>query len=189
MLDALVARIGTRPTYRVVRQQGFLDAMRYFGGCASDSLATCQALTHGAGWNREGFVASSRMMTNDVTDGSAIAAIADGHPNLHVIIDGLGGAVGRVAPDATAFPHRSAAASVQIYLKTTSQAAAAGPVADVRDRLAPVVGAGAYVNYLDATLPNWANAYYGSNLGRLRMIAQDYDPNRVFTFPQAVNRS
>ena len=135
-------------------------------------------------------MASSRMMTNDVADGSRIAAIADGHPNLHVIIDGLGGAVGRVAPDATAFPHRSAAASVQIYLKTTSQAAAAG----VRWRRPRPSGARwsaraptsttstppCRTGRTPTTAPIWAGC---------AMIAQDYDPNRVFTFPQAVNRS
>ncbi|HVV22172.1 MAG TPA: FAD-binding oxidoreductase [Pseudonocardiaceae bacterium] len=188
MLDTLVARIGHQPRYRTVHAESYLGAMRYFAGCASKSIAMCQAQTHGADWNREAFVASSRMMTNHVTDGSKIVDIADGHPNLHVIIDGLGGAIGRVAPDGTAFPHRSAMASVQVYLKTTTgaRASAARQVATVRDALGPIVGEGAYVNYIDPTLPNWAQAYYGANLPRLRTVAGRYDPDRVFTFAQAV---
>jgi hypothetical protein len=191
MLDSLVGRIGTQPRYRIVRQQAYLDAMRYFAGCQGESMATCDAFTHGAGWNREAFVASSRMMTNHVTDGTQIASIADGHDDLHVIIDGMGGAIGRIAPAATAFPHRSALACVQVYLKTTAgnRPAAAGQVADVRDRLAPVVGPNAYVNYIDATMPRWATAYYGDNLTALRQVAQRYDPDRLFTFAQAVDNS
>ncbi len=189
MVDTLVARIGTRPRYRTVRPLGFLDAMRYFAGCQNDSMATCQARTSGADWNREAFVASSRMMTNDVTDGSVIASIADGHPDLHVILDGMGGAIGRIPAAATAFPHRSAIACVQVYLKTTAdeRTAAAARVTDVRDRLAPVVGSGGYVNYIDATMPDWANAYYGGNLARLRQVAAHYDPEHVFAFAQAVS--
>lgn len=191
MVDTLVARIGHQPRYRTVLSESYLGAMRYFAGCASKSMTMCQAQTHGADWNREAFVASSRMMTNHVTDGSRIEAIADGHDNLHVIIDGLGGAVGRVAVDATAFPHRAAMASVQVYLKTTvaDQAVAARQVGTVRDSLAPEVGAGAYVNYIDATMPDWAHAYYGANLPKLRQVAQRYDPGHLFNFAQAVNSS
>jgi FAD/FMN-containing dehydrogenase len=99
--------------------------------------------------------------------------------------------VAKVGATATAFPHRSAVASVQLYLKTTvgGHAAAAKEVGAVRDALTPVLGAGAYVNYIDATMPDWATAYYGDNLARLRTVAQHYDPDSVFTFAQAVNRS
>jgi hypothetical protein len=191
MLNTLVSRIGTPPKYRTVQPQSYLDAMRYFAGCAAKSMPTCEAQTHGAQWNREAFVASSRMMAAPVSDPSNIVAAATDRPNLHVIIDGLGGAVGRVGAGDTAFPHRSAMASVQIYLKTTpeAQAAATTQVTAVRDILAPVVGTGAYVNYIDATMPNWPQSYYGDNLPRLRQTATKYDPDHVFTFAQAINRT
>jgi FAD/FMN-containing dehydrogenase len=56
----------------------------------------------------------------------------------------------------------------------------------MRDQLTPIVGGGAYVNYIDAGMPNWAQAYYGDNLTRLRQVAQRYDPDQLFTFPQAI---
>jgi FAD/FMN-containing dehydrogenase len=56
----------------------------------------------------------------------------------------------------------------------------------MRDQLTGIVGGGAYVNYIDASMPNWAQAYYGDNLIRLRQVAQRYDPDRLFTFPQAI---
>jgi FAD/FMN-containing dehydrogenase len=37
-------------------------------------------------------------------------------------------------------------------------------------------------------MPDWARAYYGDNLPRLQSIAKAYDPNQVFTFPQAIPR-
>ena len=103
---------------------------------------------------------------------------------MDLLFDSLGGAIARVAPDATAFPHRAALAVVQVY----ASGAAAGPVAEVRQALTGLVGAGAYVNYLDPAQPDWARAYYGANAARLRTIAARYDPDRVFDFPQGLTR-
>jgi FAD/FMN-containing dehydrogenase len=191
LVNQLVSRIGSRPGRRSVMSKSYLDAMRYYAGCSSESMSTCRAQTRGEEWDRESFVASSRMLSAPVSDPSKIATAADGHPNLHLIIDGIGGAVGRVGANATAFPHRSAIASMQIYLKTTSGArdSAARQVAQVRDSLVPVVGDAAYVNYIDATMPNWANAYYGANLARLRTVAQQYDPKGLFSFAQSVTKA
>jgi berberine-like enzyme len=190
MLNTLVAKAGA-PTYRTVRTMGYLDAMRYFGGCATKSITMCEAQTQGAQWNREASRASSRMLTTPLHDPTKIVDAATGHDNMHLIIDALGGAVSSVPATATAFPHRAAFASIQIYLKTTQAAAANATtqVTTVRDELVPVVGTAAYVNYIDATLPNWPQSYYGDNLPRLRQVAQTYDPTSAFTFAQAVNRA
>jgi FAD/FMN-containing dehydrogenase len=189
IVNRLVARTGP-PTSRSVLSRTYLDTMRYFAGCASESTATCQARTRGADWLRESFVASSRMVTT-TPDPAKLAALADGRPDLHLIVDGLGGEVARVPATATAFPHRAADASVQVYLKTTAAAAPAATreVGEVRDALALIVGSGAYVNYIDAAMPNWAAAYYGTNLPKLRTVATKYDPNRLFTFAQAIDRA
>jgi FAD/FMN-containing dehydrogenase len=45
---------------------------------------------------------------------------------------------------------------------------------------------GAYVNYIDADLPDWASAYYGTNLPRLQQVKTDYDPDDLFNGPQSV---
>jgi FAD/FMN-containing dehydrogenase len=191
LLNKLTGQIGATPTYHTQATLSYLDAMRYFASCSSKSMATCQAQTQGAQWNRESFVASSRMLATPPHDPATIVTAATGHPDLHLIIDGLGGAVGRVAAADTAFPHRSALASVQIYLKTTAAAAsgAAQQIHAVRDELVPATGATGYVNYIDATMPNWADAYYGANLPRLRTVARTYDPNQLFTFAQSVNHA
>jgi FAD binding domain/Berberine and berberine like len=190
MLNTLVAKAGA-PTYRTVRTMGYLDAMRYFGGCATKSITMCEAQTQGTQWNREASRASSRMLTTPLSDPTKIVDAATGHDNMHLIIDALGGAVANVSATATAFPHRAAFASIQIYLKTTPAAAANATtqVTTVRDELVPIVGTAAYVNYIDATLPNWPQSYYGDNLPRLRQVAQTYDPTNTFTFAQAINRT
>jgi hypothetical protein len=48
-----------------------------------------------------------------------------------------------------------------------------------------MIGA-SYVNYCDLDLPNYANAYWGANLGRLVAMKNSYDPANVFHHAQSV---
>ncbi|MBA2471619.1 MAG: FAD-binding dehydrogenase [Pseudonocardiales bacterium] len=188
LLTDLTHRIGNiQPTLRTVAEHDCLNGMRYFAGCSAKAAAECHEQASGRHWNREAFVATSRIVTAPVADPAQIVSVLDGRRAL-VMIDGLRGAVGRVRSADTAFPHRGALATMQIYRGTSlaERTAAASSVAEMRDQLTGIVGGGAYVNYLDASMPNWAQAYYGDNLTRLRRIAQRYDPDRLFTFPQAI---
>jgi len=56
----------------------------------------------------------------------------------------------------------------------------------VREQLGKWFGANGFVNYIDPELPDWRRAYYGDSLSRLEAVARDYDPNRLFAFPQGV---
>ncbi|HEY6421920.1 MAG TPA: FAD-binding oxidoreductase [Pseudonocardiaceae bacterium] len=187
LLTDLIRRIGKQPTSRTVAQHDYLQGMRHFAGCSAISAAECHDEASGRHWNREAFVASSRLLTAPVADPAQIGSVFDGR-TVFVIVDGLGGAISRVTPADTAFPHRGALATIQIYLKTSppGRAAAASSLAEMRNQLTGIVGGGAYVNYIDPGMPNWAHAYYGDNLTRLRQVVQRYDPGRVFTFPQAI---
>ncbi|MCV6638158.1 FAD-dependent oxidoreductase [Candidatus Albibeggiatoa sp. nov. NOAA] len=47
-------------------------------------------------------------------------------------------------------------------------------------------GKGAYQNFPDVSLKNWAEAYYGDNLPRLKGVKLKYDPDCVFDYKQAI---
>ncbi|MGI8761826.1 MAG: FAD-binding oxidoreductase [Jatrophihabitantaceae bacterium] len=190
LLDGLVRQAGTQPGTRSVQQLSYLDAMRYFAGCSQLSAAQCQpAWTGGSNGQlqRETFVASSRIVEAPMADTERVAEAIAGS-GVAAIFDSLGGAVARIAPAATAFPHRGAVASVQIY-HGGSGSAVSGDVSSVRDQLGSLLGQHGYVNYLDPTMPHWASAYYGSNLPRLRAAAGRYDPHAVFSFAQSLTRA
>ncbi|HEX4224659.1 MAG TPA: FAD-binding protein [Pseudonocardiaceae bacterium] len=189
-LSALTRATGVSPSSRYVLSKSYLDAMRYFAGCSSDSIEQCHLSTAGGKLGRESFVASSRMVNSPIGDPGSIASLCAGKNGLNLVFDALGGAIGRVGADATAFPYRSAVASVQIYQKLNiSQQAATRVVGEVRDTLAGPLGTTGYVNYIDPAMPNWGQAYYGNNLARLRQVAGQYDPHGVFSFPQAISKA
>lgn len=176
LLDDLVRRCGVNPISRSATGMGHLDAMRYFAGCSSKPAQQCRE------FNPTPFVASSRVLGEPVRDPGAVAALLTGRRGLDLLFDSLGGAVSRVPADATAFVHRQALATVQVYASGSDPAA----VAEVQQALAQVAGAGAYVNYLDPGQQDWAQASYGANLPRLREVAGRYDPDRVFAFAQGL---
>jgi hypothetical protein len=45
---------------------------------------------------------------------------------------------------------------------------------------------GAYVNYIDPLLHDWANMYYGENYDRLKRIKDQIDPHNLYSFQQSV---
>jgi FAD/FMN-containing dehydrogenase len=171
LLNNLTANAGARPTQRTVKALDYLGAMNYFSGSSA----------------RQSFIASSRIITSPV-DPAKIVALADGRTGMDLLIDGLGGKVGEPAKDATAFWHRDALASVQIYAPATAKTRSkvARSVGDVVAGLAAAGAGGGYVNYIDPALPDWKAAYYGDNAKRLQDVSKKYDPYNVFRFGQGV---
>lgn len=155
---------------RTVKQLDYLGAMKYFSGSE----------------NRQSFVASSRILEEPV-EPAKLTSVLKGRQGMDLLVDGLGGAVADIAPDATAFWHRKAIGSVQIYSQAdvSNRSAATKSVAEVVSGLG--LGGG-YVNYIDPALPDWMTAYYGGNVARLKQVAKTYDPDKVFGFAQAVTR-
>jgi hypothetical protein len=104
-----------------------------------------------------------------------------------LILDAYGGAYNRPAPDATAFAHRDMLFSLQYVAYFTGSGAPSRRWTDgVWRALRPYASGQAYQNYIDPRLPSWRQAYYGSNLARLREIKRQVDPDFTFRFRQAI---
>jgi FAD/FMN-containing dehydrogenase len=188
-LTSLIAAVGASPTSRTTHTYGYLTAMKYFAGCLNETVTACHSSsTPGGTPGRESFRAASRMLEHTITASTAdkIVNLMHQQEGMVLLFDSLRGQVASIKTADTAFAHRSAHASVQVYSGSAANGAA---VIAVQQALAPIVGTGAYVNYLNPGQHDWATAYYGANLPRLRRVIRKYDPDGVFTFAQSVLRA
>ncbi|GAA0232004.1 FAD-binding oxidoreductase [Cryptosporangium japonicum] len=187
-LNALISEVGAAPTSRTTHTYDYLDAMKSFGGCLSKTAAQCRPESAGGVLRRETFRATSRVVGKpiDRSTANSVVDVIGRQSGMVLLFDSLGGKVGALAPGDTAFVHRRAHATVQVY---TGRANGGPAVNAVQAALRPLVGTGAYVNYLDPQQTDWATAYYGANLPRLRTTVRHFDPDGVFTFPQSVLRA
>jgi FAD/FMN-containing dehydrogenase len=102
---------------------------------------------------------------------------------------GLGGAITRVAPEATAFPHRDAGWLINIPASWRSPGDTDKEVLWVRDTFAalrPVCSGGAYVNFMDHDEQAADQVAYGGTLRRLQEVKAAYDPGNVFRLNQNI---
>jgi len=100
-----------------------------------------------------------------------------------------GGAYSRVPAASTAFAHRDARFLVKLGASVaagTDDATARAWLDAAFELLAPHGTGGSYPNFPDPALTDPLPGYHGGNLERLRMVKERYDPERVFSFPQAV---
>jgi FAD/FMN-containing dehydrogenase len=113
-------------------------------------------------------------------------------PKTEIHVQQLGGAVARVAPDATAFGDRSAPFILNIVAST--------PTADGYDEavdwaqathaaVAPALTGGTYVNFLSSEGDARVRAAYGPAYERLVALKDEYDPANVFSLNQNVKPS
>jgi FAD/FMN-containing dehydrogenase len=110
---------------------------------------------------------------------------------ITVLCDIYGGAINKIASEATAFVHRgNTRYSIQYYMEWTDPAASDANIAMMRTlytSMRPHVSGGAYVNYCDLDLGDgYARAYWGDNLPRLMKIKAAVDPKNIFRHAQSV---
>ena len=177
-------------------REDYGTAMRAFAGCGSVPAGACRTGDGGA-LSREAESATSSIVTAPMS-AAAIRALLDrieagrdvgGMKQGGILLDSMGGAIGRVAADATPFPHRSALATVQ-YTATFATGADPAPfdryTAASRAALTPHLGNHAYANYVDARIADPGHAYFGDNLARLQRVVATVDPDRMFHQPHFV---
>src|SRR5207237_5023280 len=192
-LDRLDALAGIRAS-RSVGSRSFMDTMMVDAGCLGRSVSQCHLVgeTPDGTLQRETYAAKSIVATAPLST-DAIAALTKGlegpiqGSSWSVIYDALGGVVTRLAPDATAFPYRGAVGVLQFIQSWPADTPTAGSLFRAyHESVRAKSGSAAYANYADPDLADWPSAYYGSNYARLQRVKRAYDPDQLFTFPQAV---
>jgi FAD/FMN-containing dehydrogenase len=204
LLEKLYAAAGSQPSSPFMETTSWLHAMLVEAGCSSLTVNECHLPTQNpqGQLSRASEYAKSDIFTQPLSSqgiGTLLAGVenfqrAGGAPGAAggIAFDALGGAVNRVAPNATAFVHRNGLFQAQ-YTTTWPLGPAAAAVASQYawqqsfwQSMRPYASGQAYQNYVDPALTNWRQAYYGANYTGLAQVKAKYDPNRVFTFPQAV---
>jgi FAD/FMN-containing dehydrogenase len=203
LVDGLVRAVGGSPASRFTGSpNGILAAMLLEAGCSTLGVEACRLPTQGPHGvlERKPLIGASDYLTQPLTSagiGVIISFVNERQADPGVSeggaqFDAYGGAINRVGPADTAFVHRRALASIQ---RTSSFRPGDPPATIERGRrwlgeftaaLRPHVSGESYQNYVDPDLADWARAYYGDNLPRLRAVRTATDPDRLFSFPQAL---
>jgi hypothetical protein len=138
------------------------------------------------------FKAKSDYITSPLTDAGVTTLLGqlETTPSVVAICDSYGGSVTRVARDATAFAHRAGTLfCIQYYSEWTNAIETQTELGHIRTLYAamrPYVSGECYLNYCDLDLSNWAQAYWGANLPRLKQIKAAFDPGNIFRQAQSV---
>ncbi|HTT92470.1 MAG TPA: FAD-binding oxidoreductase [Acidimicrobiales bacterium] len=196
---ALLRAVGP-PASQAYGQHDYEEAMYIEAGCRGLTQAAC----HLAGKSPGGTLPRTvTLAKSDILNGplgnSGVQAVVAGIEERQsqqgpgaVAYDSWGGAINRVPANATAFVHRKALASAQ-YDASFSPDVAPAKLQQAEAwlnswyaTLRPYVSGEAYQNYIDPSLANWQQAYYGANLPRLKQIKAKWDPDDVFHFAQSL---
>jgi FAD/FMN-containing dehydrogenase len=106
-----------------------------------------------------------------------------------LVVEHFHGAVTRVPPSSTAFPHRQSGFNCIIISQWTDPADTDAGIRWARetyDSLRPHMAEGAYVNYLDEDDAGRVRAAYGPNHERLVELKRRYDPDNTFRLNQNI---
>jgi FAD/FMN-containing dehydrogenase len=201
LVTRFIGNVGSSPTHSFQGGEEYLRAMKIEAGCEYLSTAACRlGVPGGAGQlTRSAYGAKSSFVTSPMSQSrvqsyvDAVVRLQDTAPYLGggLSFDAFGAAVNDLAPNASAFVHRGTLACIQAtyswsaYSSSQELAAGAAWLSWLGENVFDPT-AGAYQNYIDPTLANWAEVYYGSNLARLRAIKKSVDPDNVFTFAQSI---
>ncbi len=111
-------------------------------------------------------------------------------PECEVFLGQLGGAINRIAPEGTAYPHRDAEFVMNIHARWTDRAQdqeCMGWARKLFDDAAPHATGGVYVNFMpEDETQRVREGAYGCNYERLLTLKKKYDPQNVFRMNQNI---
>jgi FAD/FMN-containing dehydrogenase len=111
-------------------------------------------------------------------------------PDCEIAFAQLGGAINRIPPSATAYPHRDLQYVVNIHTRWASAADDQKCIAWARglfDALTPHATGGVYVNFMPEDEAQRVRAgAYGANYDRLARLKAKYDPDNLFRMNQNI---
>jgi FAD/FMN-containing dehydrogenase len=193
-LSPLTNAIGEATTYRFVGPEDYLTATMIEAGCQGKPVAQCAEPTQSPFATKSSYfdgplpeIAVKEILMALSTLPSSLPGAGGG-----VVFDGYGGVINKVGAGDTAFVHRSAVSCAQYSITypeappSQSQTTAAAQWLDHLQQAFAPVSQGSYQNYIDPTLTDWQQAYYGSNLPRLQEVKRNNDPDDVFHFAQSI---
>ncbi|MFF9511101.1 FAD-binding oxidoreductase [Streptomyces sp. NPDC014724] len=205
-VDRLADRIGAPASSVSLRRRSYQEAMLVYAGCSGITDAQCHLpgttpgrTTQGT-LQRETYAAASDFYDRSLS-AAGVSALLDraeaftripmsqGGGGGSIALTALGGAINRISPQATAFVHRGSRVLAQ-YIGAWRPGTAGGAQQDwlknTHAAMRRYASGAAYQNYSDPTLTDWRRAYYGSAADRLTELKKQYDPERLFAFPQAL---
>lgn len=175
-----------------------LRPLRKFGSPLMDAMqpmpytAVQGLLGPGFPWNNRNYWKSTflRELTDEAVDTIVEHTDRCRSPLSAVALEYYGGAAGRVAPDATAFPHREASYNILIlgqWINPTEDHLHVRWAREAWDALAPFASGAALMNTLsEGESPSVVRAAYGDNYPRLAAIKAKYDPQNLFRMNQNI---
>jgi FAD/FMN-containing dehydrogenase len=110
-------------------------------------------------------------------------------PECEIFVGNVGGAAGRVAADATAFPQRNARFVMNAHARWREPSmdnACIGWARKLFEAAAPHAAGTAYVNFMPADETDRVEKAYGQNYSRLSQTKRRYDPSNLFRMNQNV---
>jgi len=111
-------------------------------------------------------------------------------PMTGMVIEHFHGAVTRIDPTATAFPHREPGYNLVLtgeWLDPADDAANIAWIRSTYESVAPFMADAVYANYLAADEPERVRAAYGPNWERLVALKRKWDPENIFHLNQNID--
>ena len=118
-----------------------------------------------------------------------LASCGQSSTHCEIFLGHLGGAVNRLATDATAYPHRDAEFVLNVHARWEDPTEDESCISWARRffaDLAPYATGGVYVNFMTQDEQARIGDAYGGNYARLAELKRKYDPGNVFRVNQNI---